>query len=157
MIKAFAPMLGEFQGDGVLADGTELIGVLEGHEALENVAYAFRAHLVAQDSGDCLLDAFFVLSNAPDLGLELHFYDTRSQVHRLAWSGGGSGNRDIAKHVFRFEGRRDNGSLVRLSFELTSATQCQIRFESMGRKGEWREHWGLNLERRQEMTTLRAA
>jgi hypothetical protein len=157
MIKAFAPMLGNFHGDGVLADGTELIGVLEGHEALENVAYSFRANLVAQDSGQCLLDAYFVLSNTADCGMEIQFYDTRGHIHKLTWMGGGRGNGDIASHLFRFEGQRDNGSAVRLSFELTSAAKCRVRFESMGRRGEWREHWGLDLERRQDISRLRAA
>jgi hypothetical protein len=156
MIKAFAPLLGEFQGGGRLADGTEVIGILETREALEDVAYAFRAHLSDESSGTCLLDAFLVLSNTPSNGMELHFFDTREPLHKLTWTGGGEGQRDIARHHFIFEGQRAKGARVRLSFDVTSAEKCRVRFESMGKRGEWREHWAVGLERRHQVG-LRAA
>ena len=160
MIKAFAPVLGEFQGEGRLADGTDVIGVLEAREALENVAYSFRANMTAQDNGACVLDAFFVLSNTENGGLELQFYDTREHIHKLTWTGAGRGDRDISRHVFPFEGKRDNGANVRISFELTSAEKCNIRYETSGngaQSGQWRELWSLDLDRRHALVERKAA
>ena len=160
MIKVFAPMLGAFRGDGKLADGTELLGHLEGNEALENIAYAFRARMEGEDSRR-LIDAFFVLAEASDGRMEMQFYETRENVHRLAWAPGAEQNADLANHIFRFAGKRDNGTDVRISFTLTSAEKCDLRFESMGRRGEWREHWNMTLRRAHEellgFVTRRAA
>jgi|GEM_PF-698373 len=149
MIKVFAPMLGAFKGDGKLADGTELRGHLEGSEALENIAYAFRARMEGEDSRR-LIDAFFVLAEAPGGRMEMQFYETRENVHRLSWAPGAEQNADMASHTFRFEGKRDNGTDVRISFTLTSAEKCDVRFESLSRRGEWREHWNMALKRAQQ-------
>lgn len=159
MIKAFAPMLGDFRGQGRLADGTGLVARLEGAEALPDQVYTFRARMTADDTGASLLDAFLVLSQNVAGGMEIQFHDARSHAQALAWAPGEETGGDLVRHVFRFEGNRDNGSPVRLSFEVTSAEECVVRFESKGRGGEWREHWTVNLARVHERSnvTLRAA
>lgn len=157
MIKAFAPMLGDFRGQGRLADGTELVARLEGTEALPDQVYTFRARLTADDTGASLHDAFLVLSNTVAGGMEIHFHDARSHDQALRWAPGDETGSDLVRHVYRFEGSRDNGSPVRLSFEVTSAEECVVRFESKGRSGEWREHWTVHLARVHERAVLRAA
>jgi hypothetical protein len=157
MIKVFAPMIGEFSANGKLPDGTEIEARIFGEESLADVAYSFRAQMFALDSGNSVLNAYFVISQTAQGGLDLHFFDTREHLHQLHWNQGDSSTRALARHHLCFEGKRDNGTPVRLSFDVNSAESIGLKFESQGRSGEWREHWQLPLKRKSETSAKKKA
>ena len=147
MIKIFAPMLGSFTGRGRLVDGTEVALKISGQETLDDVAYAFRVRLKSQETDSLLLNAYMVMALNEQGKLELQFYDTRQHVHTFLLVGENGVNTSLEKHLYCFEGVRDRGTPVRISFEVVSAQSCVARFESMGKHNQWREHWTVPLER----------
>ena len=147
MLKMFAPLLGQFAGNGTMVDGTEINCKLVGTEALDNVAYSFRATLISEESGNALLNAFLVLATTEKGDLELQFYDTREHVHTFQLTKDDGVITALDKHLFCFAGMRDRGTPVRISFQVLSSQQCSLRFESQGKSGLWREHWSVSLNR----------
>ena len=150
MLKVFAPLLGKFNGQGQIIDGTEVTFRLSGFEALENVAYSFRAEVVSQETGNHLLNAFLVMALNEKEELELQFYDTREHVHTFHWVKDDGATTSLEKHLFCFEGTRDRGSPVRISFQIHSAQECVVKFESKGKAGTWRAHWCITLARQMD-------
>jgi hypothetical protein len=157
MLKIFAPLLGQFLGSGRVIDGTEVVLALTGTEALDNVAYSFRAQLTSQESGNHLLNAFLVMATNESDELELQFYDTREHVHTFRLTPDDGVLTSLETHLFCFAGVRDRGGQVRISFQVLSAQQCALKFESQGKNGQWREHWNISLQRQMSGSTLKIA
>lgn len=148
MIKTFAPVIGNFEGRGMMADGTELVCRFESQEVIGNVCYGMRLNVVKSDSQNSLVDAYIVMTTDADGKLELQYIDGREHVHAARWIVAPHAKATSDSRLFTFEAVRPNGSSYRLHFDIVSAAHFYVYMEASGNPNEKpHEVWRLHLER----------
>lgn len=159
MIKAFAPLLGNFQGHGMSADGTELVCRFQGNEMLNNLCYGLRIEVLSQDNQNHLVNAFVTLSTDDHGKLKMHYVDAREHANSAQWTAAAHGKATLDSRIFSFEGQRTNGSFYRIHFDIISAENFKIYMESAHSQGDVpHEDWSVHLKReRSQVYPLRAA
>lgn len=162
MLKAFAPLLGEFHGRGLRPDGSELICHVAGEEIIYDVCYGFRLEVYQAESTEMLVNAFIVATSDAKGNLALQFIESKEHVHGMHWLPAEHGEAATeGSRVFVFEALRSNGSLCRLVFDVISAEDFRLSYESTtSRDHHPHEMWRLSLARSHELAAhskLRAA
>ena len=148
MIKAFAPVLGKFEGRGMMADGTELTCRFFGEEMLNDLCYGLRLEVISQEHQNHLVNAYVVLSQDTEGKLELQYIDGREHVHSAKWTVAQRAKATGDSRLFSFDGLRPNGSFYRIHFNIVSAEHFRVYMEAANSVQEKpQEIWSLKLER----------
>ncbi|NBX15887.1 MAG: hypothetical protein EBR09_00825 [Proteobacteria bacterium] len=148
MIRAFAPALGEFKGNGELRDGTELRCNFVGQEVIPGVCYGLRLEVHAIENDNTLMDVYFVLSQDAGEHLEIQYFDGREHLHSLHPVNSPMLSEHPDGRVFSFEGSRPNGTVIRFHFDLVSAERIDISVDSNSAKDlHVEERCSMKLER----------
>lgn len=155
MMKALAPMLGNFEGHGQGGDGSELDCIFHGDEILPDVCYGFRFTVKDGDSKNNVSNAYIVMSQDESGEVAMSYIDGKDRMKEVhAISTGEAGSKSQSRK-YQFEGIRAAGGIYRIIFEVDSAEHFKFSLEaSNSRAPELKELWAVNLKRKMTPVSL---
>ena len=124
LIKALAPILGEFSGKGSLLDGTEFNASFVAQEIIPNLCYGMRLQINSLETLNSIVNSYIVASiDSKTDELELHLIDTRESFHDLHKTHSSEVN---GTTFHTFQAKRSSGGLYKVEFGIPSASQFSM-------------------------------
>ena len=146
LIKALAPILGEFRGRGTLLDGTEVETRFSGQEVIPNLCYGLRLQLLSCETSDHVVNSYIVASiDRRNDALELQLIDTKESFHDLRRSETAQAD---GSSIYMFQAKRSSGGLYKIEFSISSAAEFDMTVivTSAGESSQ-RKLWTAHFER----------
>ncbi len=160
MLKAFAPILGEFSGRGARPDGSELICHFKGEEVIYDVCYTLRLEVYSADTTELLVNSMALITADSHGKIQLQYIDSHEHIGNMNWAQESAvASSDAHGRIFAFDGHKENGKACRLSIDVLSAEDFKIVFEmATSRDSHPQLSWEVSLGRQHSnVTKLRVA